>query len=370
MVKEQKSIEQIAGITIIIAILVGCFVILKPFTIAILWAAILCFATWPLYELILKWVKGRRNLAAFTMTLIILLVLFVPFFIFGLTFTNSIENAMDWLNSQNLQTLSQPPAWVSKIPLVGSRISELWTRLSTNAEPAIRWLVPWVQKAGVWLLSHSIGFAQGIFQLAISILVAFFFYRDGKEIALRIKEGFIKIHGQTAEHLINVTKATVQSVVYGIIATAIFQSVATGIGLAIAKVPSPILLAFLTFFLSFIPAGAAPVWVGASIWLLLQGHIGWGIFMFIYGATVISSIDNFVRSFMMSRKSRLPFIVMFIGVLGGIGAFGLIGIFIGPTLLIVGLTLAKEILTQQPVITTTTLENEKPPEEKTIIKTD
>jgi predicted PurR-regulated permease PerM len=369
MVKYQKNIEQLAGIALIAAIIVGCIVVLRPFTVAILWAAVLCFATWPLYELILKWLGGRRNLAALTMTIIILLVLFVPFFVVGLKFTDTIQSAMGWLNTHSMESLYHPPAWVSKIPLIGPKLSEYWSKLSTNAEPTINMLKPWLQKTGVWLLQHSLDFAQGVFQLAMSILISFFFYRDGKEIASRMREGIVRIHGETAKHLIEVTKTTVQGVIYGVIATAFFQSIATGIGLAIAGVPSPILLAFFTFFFSFVPAGAVVVWGGASIWLFAEGHTGWGIFMLVYGATVISSIDNFVRTYVISRKSKLPFIVMFIGILGGVGVFGLIGVFLGPTLLIVGFTLGKEILSHRPVIQTTSLENAKTEEQK-IIKTD
>jgi len=122
MVKNQKRIEQIAGIALISAILVGCGVVLKPFTVAILWAAILCFATWPLYELLLKWLRGRRNLAAGLMTVVLLLVLFVPFFVVGLTFTDSIQSAMEWLSSHRQASVPPPPAWVGKIPIVGEKI--------------------------------------------------------------------------------------------------------------------------------------------------------------------------------------------------------------------------------------------------------
>ena len=109
----------------------------------------------------------------------------------------------------------------------------------------------------------------------------------------------------------------------------------------------------LTFFLSFIPVGPPVIWIGASVWLFVGGHIGWGIFMVIYGLLAISSVDNVVKPYIISKGSKLPFIVMFIGVLGGIATFGFIGVFLGPTLLAVGYSLAEEILikrTSIPVI--------------------
>jgi predicted PurR-regulated permease PerM len=343
MVRNQQRIEQIAGLALIGAIIVGCGLVLWPFALSILWAAILCFATWPLHELLLKWLKGRRNLAAVLMTIVLLLVLFIPFFVVGLTFTDSIHSAMEWLNSHRQAALPPPPEWVGHIPLLGDRISEYWTRLAANAEPALKWLEPWFQDAGVWLLRHSLDFAKGVFYLAMSMLIAFFLYRDGEGIVARLSEGVEQISGDYAQHLMDVVKTTVQSVVYGVIGTALAQGVVAGIGFAIAGVPSPMLLALFTFFLSFISAPAL-VWIGASVWLFTSGQTGWGIFMIIYGLLAISSIDNFIKPYIISRGAKLPFIVMFIGAIGGIVAFGFIGVFLGPTLLTVGYSLTKEIL--------------------------
>lgn len=211
----------------------------------------------------------------------------------------------------------------------------------------MNWLKPWFQKAGLWLLQHSLDFAQGVFQLAMSVLIAFFLYRDGEGIVAQLREGFRRISGDYSQHLMDVAKTTVQSVVYGIIGTAVVQSVTAGIGFGIAGVPSPVLLALFTFFLSFIPAGPVIVWLSASIWLFSGGHTGWGIFMLVYGVCVISSIDNIVKPYIISRGSKLPFVVMFIGILGGIATFGLIGVFLGPTLLTVGYSLTKEIISHR-----------------------
>jgi predicted PurR-regulated permease PerM len=364
MIDNQKKIEQIAGLLLIAAILVGCVIVLKPFIVAILWAAILCFATWPLYEILLKWLKGRRTLASLIMTILIVVIIFLPFFMVGMTFTESVQSAMQWLESHKQDALFTPPIWIQKIPLVGPKIFSYLTKLVSDADPAIQSIKPWILKAGVWLLQHSLDLAQGILQLAMSILIAFFLYRDGKEIDNQVHEAFKRITGDLAQHLIDVAKLTIRGVVYGIIGTALSQSIAAGIGFAIAGVPSPVLLAFFTFFFSFIPSGSVVFWLGAAIWLFATGHIGWGIFMIAYGILVISSIDNVIRTFIISRSTKLPFIIMFIGILGGITAFGLIGVFIGPTLLTVGYSLVKEILSHRSQIIST--EIEKKPEIKTV----
>ena len=206
MMKNQQRIEQIAGLALIGAIVVGCGFVLRPFALPILWAAILCFATWPLHELLLKWLHGRRNLAAGLMTIMLLLVLFIPFFMVGLTFTESIGSAVQWFESHREAGLPPPPEWVERIPLVGVRISEHWSMLAESAEPALNRLRPWLKEAGVWLLRHSLDFAHGVFQLAMSVLIAFFLYRDGEGVVAGVRNGFQRISGDYAQHLIDVVK--------------------------------------------------------------------------------------------------------------------------------------------------------------------
>jgi predicted PurR-regulated permease PerM len=281
------------------------------------------------------------------MTIVLVLVLFVPFLIVGLTFTDSIRSGLQWLETHKESTLFPPPAWVARIPLAGPKISEYWANLAESAEPAVSQLKPWFQQAGLWLLKNSITVAQGIFNLAMSVLIAFFFFRDGDGVIANLRQGFQRISGDYAQHLINVLKTTVQCVVYGTIGTALAQGVAAGIGFAIAGVPSPMLLALFTFFLAFIPFGPPIVWITASIWLFAEGHTGWGIFMVVYGILAISAIDNVIKPYIISRGSKLSFIITFIGVLGGVATFGFIGVFLGPTLLAVGYSLAGEILTKR-----------------------
>ncbi|MCU0913381.1 MAG: AI-2E family transporter [Planctomycetes bacterium] len=415
--KYQKTIEQIAGLALIGAVVVGCGFVLRPFVSAILWAAILCFATWPLYELFLRWFRGRRTLAAGLMTGVLSIVLVIPFVVAGVTFTDSIRSilhtldpndktlappsvligapALDLLdpageaevppvdpnipatpppaaepvdpnalstapppasdpataptrpNSNRESILPPPPRWVERIPLVGAWMYDTWTTWSKDAELALKAWTPWLKEAGRWLLRHSLDFAQGLLQLVMSVLIAFFFYRDGEGLVIRLREGFQKISGDTAQRMMDVVKTTVQSVVYGVLGTALAQGIVAGIGFVIAGAPAPMILALLTFFLSFLPFGPPIIWIGASIWLFAMGRTGSGIFMAVYGVCVISIVDNIIKPIIISRGSKLSFIVMFIGVLGGVAAFGFIGIFLGPTLLAVGFSLGQEILEQR-----------------------
>ncbi len=355
MVKYQRTIEQIAGLALIGAIVVGCGFVLRPFVSAILWAAILCFATWPLYELFRRRLRGRHTLAAALTTAVLALVLIIPFVVVGLTFTDTIHSGLKWLGDRKQAGIPEPPAWLNSVPLIGERITQSWSDYVADAESTLEEWKPWLNEGGRWLLGHTVDLAKGLMHLVLSVLIAFFFYRDGEGLVAQLREGMQRISGDSAQRLVDVVKTTVQSVVYGVIGTALAQGIVAGIGFAIAGTPAPMLLALLTFFLSFLPFGPPIVWIGASIWLFAMGKIGWGIFMVLYGLLVISIVDNIIKPIIISRGSKLSFIVMFIGVLGGVTAFGFIGIFIGPTLLAVGFSLAHEILEQRRHISSSAL---------------
>jgi predicted PurR-regulated permease PerM len=348
MIKNKRQIEQIAGIVFIGAIVIGCGIILKSFASAIIWAAILCFATWPAYEFLLKKLRGRRNLAAGLMTLALIIVLLTPFVIVAISFTDSIQAALTWLGNLKQTGIPPLPQWVANLPLVGDNLSEYWLDFSENAGPLLERAKPWLHKSGLWLLQHSIDFAKGIFYLAISLLIAFFLYRDGQNVAVRLRLAFQQISGDYAQRLLEVVAATVKSVVYGVIGTGLVQGVVAAIGFAVAGAPSPMLLGLFTFFLSFVPAGPVVVWLGVAIRFFMHGQVGWGIFIIVYGMLLISSIDNIIKPIIFSRGSKLPFIVMLIGMLGGIATFGFIGVFLGPVLLALGYSLSKEFIGQTP----------------------
>ena len=181
----------------------------------------------------------------------------------------------------------------------------------------------------------------GLVQLALSIFIAFFFFRDGVRVAAQLSTAVVRIGGERGAHLLNLAGNTVRGVVYGILGTALVQAVIAGIGFMIAGVPGVGVLTLLTFFLSVVPMGPPLVWGPAAFWLFHQGQTGWGIFMIVWGIGV-SSIDNFVKPWLISRGSTMPFLLILFGVLGGAIAFGFIGVFLGPTLLAVGYRIIQE----------------------------
>jgi predicted PurR-regulated permease PerM len=173
------------------------------------------------------------------------------------------------------------------------------------------------------------------------VFIAFFFYRDGARLGAGLMTIAHKLGGELGREVLTLSRGTVRAVMLGIFGTALAQALVALVGFEVAGVPLPLLLAAITFFLSVIPVGPPLVWGGASLWLYGHSEPGWALFMFLYGLLVISTVDNVVKPILISHSSHLPILLVVLGVLGGIVAFGFIGIFLGPTLLAVALTLVK-----------------------------
>jgi predicted PurR-regulated permease PerM len=196
-----------------------------------------------------------------------------------------------------------------------------------------------LEPARHFLMSGGMLLGTGVVQLSLAVFVSFFLYRDGAALIRVLEAGAARIFGERAAKVSGTVAQTVRGVMYGLLGTALAQALVAALGFAIAGVPAVPLLAVLTFVLSLVPIGPPLVWGGAAIWLFAQGHTGWGVFMLIWGAVLISGVDNVVRPMLISRGSSLPFLLTFLGVLGGVIAFGFVGMFIGPTLLAVGYSL-------------------------------
>ena len=175
------------------------------------------------------------------------------------------------------------------------------------------------------------------------MLIAFFFFRDGDAIMARLRGAVSRISPSRGLHMLGVAGATTRAVVYGILGTALAQGVLMAIGLYIVGIKAAPLLGLVTFFLSPVPVGPPLVWIPVGLWLIFsQGETMWGIFMLLWGTFVVSSVDNVLKPMIISHGSDLPFILVMLGVFGGVIAFGFIGVFLGPVLLALAFALVKE----------------------------
>ncbi len=339
---ELHRTDKIIGLTALTLLVVGCLSVLLPFVSALLWAMVLAFSMWPLFKRLDAAVGGRRALAALLMTASTTIVFLAPFAIVVVGLADNSSELMDALRGLLAHGLPDPPGWVVELPLVGKRLSTYWYSLAHDQARLALTLQSLLPSARQWLLSGGSYLGSGVLQLSLSVMVSFFFFRDGEVISGRLKRAALRLGGRNAHRLLTVAGDTMRSVVHGVLGTALAQGILAGVGFYIAGIPGAPLLGLATFFLSVLPVGPPLIWAPTALWLLYNDSIGLGIFVGLWGLLVVSMVDNIVKPMIISRGSSLPFILVFLGVLGGVFAFGFIGVFLGPTLLAVGYRVLNE----------------------------
>ncbi len=335
-----KRNEDILALTALAAVIVGCLLVLAPFLSAILWAVVICFSTWGIYERLLALVRGCETLAALLMTCLLAALVLGPLVIVATSLGENTTHLARAIQRWAAAGPPEPPEWLARVPLIGETLRAYWAAFDMGK--LVAYLRDLAAPLSRFALGTGLALGQGVLWLALGVLITYFLYRDGLEVAAHLRAGMERIAGARAHQLLAVAGNTVKGVVYGIIFAALAQGVMAGLGYWIAGVPGPFLLGLLTCLLALIPWGPPLIWVPASVWLYHDGHVGWAIFMFLWGITAISSIDNILRPYLISLGSRLPFLLVLLGVVGGVLRFGIIGVFLGPTLLAVGYALISE----------------------------
>jgi predicted PurR-regulated permease PerM len=286
--------------------------------------------------------KGHQNIAAFTMTLLLALVVILPLALVAYNLADNITAFYDGIRQAIEAGPPEPPAWLKGVPIVGGSADSYWHLLATNQEELAALEERLLEPTKSFLLAGGILLGQGVVVMSLAAFVGFFFYRDGVALVKFLEVAMDRVIGVHVENVLGIINSTVRSVMYGLLGTALAQGLVAVIGFAIAGVPAALLLGVATAILSLLPVGPPLIWGGAAVWLFYQDTMGWGIFMLVWGLFLISGVDNVVKPLLISHGSHLPFMLILFGVMGGVLAFGFVGVFIGPTLLAVGYSLIKE----------------------------
>lgn len=391
-----RRLEQfLAGLALLL-LLLGCVWVVKPFWTALLWAVVLAYALFPLQRLFTRWLRGAKTLAACLVSLSAIVLVVGPVVGIGIGLAEDGKElaraTRNWFES----IPDQPPPWVESLPVVGDELQGYWVDFADSrrqwmaqlekaaqqpvpravlvpddelgGEPAIAvptgrgepaaadeldgeredsprivMMLGWLLgRAHLVLIALGKALGQGLLLILMSIFIAFFLLRDGDMLVERLGRVVDRLSVGRGKHLMQVAGVTVKGVFYGILGTALVQGVVAGVGFWIAGVPGALLLAVLTFFLGVVPIGPPLVWIPATVWLFTHGRPGWGVFMALWGFFGISGVDNLVRPLLISQGSKLPLVLIICGVVGGVISFGLVGVFLGPTLLAVAYRLIEE----------------------------
>lgn len=319
--------------------LIGCFIVLRPFIPAMMLALIFSLSTWPAFIWVQAHLGNRITLAASLMTVLLAACFIAPLIFLGTSVADNFSHIFSGLVTALTTYAKDPPEWISRLPLFGPMLGETWLSYSEDRQKVLDTLTQYAGPASQFVLVIAGAIGRGLIDLTLGIIMVYFFFRYGTQAAERISTLIQSFAGERGQHLLQLSKQTMIGVVYGILGTAIAQGVVAAIGFWIAGVPAAGFLGLVTFFLSIIPFGPPIVWIPATFWLIAQGDYYSAIFMAIYGALFISMLDNVIRPYFISVGSKLPILLVLMGVIGGILAFGFIGLFIGPVLLAIAMTM-------------------------------
>jgi predicted PurR-regulated permease PerM len=334
----EENPKRLAQIALVVLLIIGCIAVLWPMIGAVLFAFVLWVCTWPFYlDHILPRLGGRDTLGATLMTSLLVLVILLPMGFLAGSLANGADNFIDFAKPYVEQGLpAEPPAFLSSLPFFGAEIESTWHRIASNRDELNNLLKQLIDPARKLLLAAGSIAGTGLLQLALTLFILFFLYRDGRPLGKALYIAARKLGGELGEGLLEKARGTVVGVMLGIVGTAVAQGAVAMIGFLIAGIPGAILLGFATFFLSMIPIGPPLIWGGAAAWLYSNGETGWAIFLVLYGLFIISSIDNFLKPILIARGAGISVLLIALGVIGGVLVFGFIGIFLGPVLLALG----------------------------------
>lgn len=352
MAHEDRFSARVFNLAILALLTYVLFRIFEPFFGPIVWAFLIAFLLFPLNRRLRRLVGGRAGVAAILLTLGVTLGIVLPVIVGTVAFagqaTDLAQSLSEWANRYQISGVQD----ILNLPLLGAPMAFLEKNFALDAARIQAWGVQAAQAAIQFLLMHGrqvlLG-ALGFFgNLVLMLFVLFFFFRDGDAMAARVKS-LIPLEASRKKRLDGRLQDVTRAVVFGTVVTALVQGALMGVGFWVTGIPSPLVFGTVAAIASFIPfVGTGLVWVPAVLYLWAQGVLWKTIFLAVWSAVVVGSADNFLKPLLVSGKAKMSTLTVFFGVLGGLAAFGMIGLFLGPVILALVLTLI-EFAEEKPV---------------------
>jgi predicted PurR-regulated permease PerM len=327
--------RSLLSVIFIVALIGSCLWILRPFLGATVWATTIVVATWPLMIALQNRLWHKRSLAVAVMTIVLLCVLVVPLSMAIGTIISNTDEIIVWVKAFETFKIPPQPAWVAKLPFIGDKVVAVWEKTAREGIQEIAATIgPYAGDLIKWFVAQVGGFGKLLVEFLLTVLIAAILYANGEAAADRVLCFGRRLAGLHGENAVRLAGQAVRGVSLGIVVTALAQSVLGGLGLLIAGVPFAAILTAVMLILSISQIGVVPVLGLATLWLFWNGSTGMGIFLLVY-TLIVGTLDNVLRPILIKRGADLPLLLIFIGVVGGLMSFGLIGLFVGPVVLAV-----------------------------------
>jgi len=311
------------------------FWVLRPFLLATVWATMIVVATWPLMLRVQTALHGKRGLAVTAMVLFLLLVFVLPVSLAVSALVQNADVLAGWAKSLATFKLPAPPDWLAGLPFVGEKLATLWRDVAAGeSDGLVARVAPYAGAATRWLFAQLGTVGLMSFHFLLTVLISAIIYAGGEDAAMMVTRFGRRLAGVRGETAIKIAGGAIRGVALGVVVTALVQSFLGGIGLAIVGIPFASLLTGVMFLLCIAQLGPSLVLIPAVAWLFWKGDSVWGTVLLVWCVPVVT-LDNFLRPILIRRGLDLPLLLIFAGVIGGLIAFGLIGLFVGPVVLAV-----------------------------------
>jgi predicted PurR-regulated permease PerM len=316
-------------------LMAASFWIMRPFLLALIWATMIVVATWPIMLRFQAWLGGRRSLAVAVMTVALLLVLVAPLSVAVGTILSHADQIVGWVKGLATYTLPPPPDWAGKIPVLGSKLTEAWQEIAAAGAGGLRdRLAPHTGEIMKWFAAEAGNLGMMVVQFLLTVGIAAVLFSAGERVAGAVRRFARRLAGQKGEDAAVLAAKTIRSVALGIVLTALIQSLLAGVGLMLAGVPAAGLLAAFIFIIALAQMPVLLIMGPAVIWLYWKGEPLWGTILLVWTIAVMG-VDNIVRPLLIRKGVDLPMLLILTGMIGGLIAFGILGLFIGPVILAV-----------------------------------
>jgi predicted PurR-regulated permease PerM len=341
-----RTVEATVRVALIAVLVLYCFQIVRPFLIPVVWGVIIAVAVYPNYLWMQGILGGRRTPAALLFVVFALVLLIAPTFLLSDTLVTGATGLARSLSEGKL-SIPMPPESVASWPVIGQPIDKFWRMASLNLAGALGEIAPQLKGLGKWLLSAAAGAGLGVLQFILAIIIAGVILRHGESgarVSYAIARRLAEEHGAG---FIDLARATIRSVSRGILGVALLQSILAGLGFLAAGVPAAGLWAFLCLLLSVIQIGIFPITVPAIIYVFATGDTATAVIFLVWNL-LVGTLDNVLKPLLLGRGVNVPMAVIFVGAIGGFLASGIIGLFIGAVILVLGYELLLEWLGLDP----------------------
>jgi len=331
----------VLAVLLMLILIGGSFWILRPFLLPVIWGAMIVVATWPMMLKLQSHLR-RRAWAVAVMSGVMVLVFVVPLVLAIQALVGNADTMKQWLTTLATAPIPPPPDWLARIPLAGAKITEGWASVAAaGKEDLVTRLAPHATAAAHWLAGALGGMGMLSLEFLLTVIVVVVMYTQGETARAGLIRFGRRLAGDRGESVVVLAGQAIRAVALGVVVTALAQTLLAGLGLFVAGIPFAGLLTGVVLLLCIAQLGPLLVLAPAAIWLFWTDQTAWGVVLLVW-SVLVGAMDNVLRPMLIRKGADLPLLLIFAGVIGGLIAFGIIGLFVGPVALAVTYTLLKD----------------------------